>query len=352
MLHRRPLVGLTVANATLVVLAFTAFPLPASPGERPPAPDADLAEVQVSLLARARHALRSSDPLERLTAVRLLGALQDAGSLPELDVLRRGEDPALALEAARAAAAVRGEPGPLLELVARCVNEVGAVAALEAQAGEEAERTLERLAAPRDAFVRGAALRALARRAPHRAVPLVREALAAPEKPLRVLALEAAAAVPHPSSLPLLALPAASEDPLEQRMALAALAAAGDRPAASELARLAAAGDPWDRVLAAEALAAGGLAGAGEAWRAALEALPGPDRLAAVARVRHRPPEPFQPVLAGLLGSPDLDLRVAAAIGLALHGDARAAAVLRRDGPACRSRLDRADALVALARLD
>src|SRR5947207_7086577 len=96
---RKFLVNLTLVNAVVVMTLVLAVPSPFRNTDAPPT-------RRARLLDAALADARSPDRLERLTALRVLGALGDAKATAVLQEMRRSDDVATATEAAHALARI------------------------------------------------------------------------------------------------------------------------------------------------------------------------------------------------------------------------------------------------------
>ncbi|MCE9638155.1 MAG: HEAT repeat domain-containing protein [Planctomycetes bacterium] len=362
-LRRRALVAFTLTNAVVAVVAFMAVPLPREWWGDVSGPAAlSSSALPATQFDAAVYGLRADDRSTRLTALRVLGALGDRRAVPHLIAFRDSRDDDVSREATLALARITGDPDVVHSLATRAVEHLDSVAAIGASVSPSADSELTALAGPRDPYVRGAALKALAKRSPSAAVPLIHEALASDEPPLRCFALEAALIAGDSSLLDDLRACAASADRLERRLALGALTRTGEPGAEADLIAMSAGGrrdgDRWVEVLAAETLAMAGSAAGPELWRRGVGEMADFDRATAVGRLRKDVPDALRPALQSLLCDRSSAVRVAAALALGAAGDRSASAALRDgaagDDPLAADALGgdvRADCAVVLASL-
>lgn len=331
-MHRRTVVRLTLLNAVACVLISMAIPMPSSWSSPPVTPAPTDGAVTVSAVPTRRpapvvdpglieSALASTRADHRVLGVQLVAA----GPAPRSALLRLldSSHDEVAVAAARALDELDGSVERLRRMVLEDVDPAGARAELLVCSADGAVRLLEESLEHADPYVRGIALRALAIRAPGRAVPYVAEALRSTEDSLRYQALEAALHCPAPGHAPALRSAAASSDPLERRLALGALVAAGHDDARRRLVAEQRRAADWEAALLAETMVVAGLADGVECWREALLALGPAERVRLLRRHAAVLPPALVPELRGLLRDSDAEVRTQAALLLGRHAPER-----------------------------
>ncbi len=360
-MHRRTLIVFTLVNVAACSLLLTAgVPLPPVRLPSAAAPGVSRARIlqpspalaSTTLTTQVLDDLRSHDTAVRAAAARLAGEHGVREALPALRQLTQSSDPDVSIAGALAVARLERRPAALLDHVATGAVPAAAAAALLDCPDESAVEALAHLAAPADPTVRGVALRALARRAPDVAVPLIASGLRDSEDSLRFQALEASLDAPDAEYEPALRALSVSFDPLERRLALAGLASLGDGAAAESLRSMLRDVEAADAVQIAESMVRAGVQGGAQAWSVNLDRLKSMDQADTILRMRADAPADLAPVLRERLRSPSRAVRIAAAVVLAEDGEAAAGDVLQADAVGCGDVAVEAEARVLLALLD